>query len=167
MNERKRVRRIAQANEGQRRLFVIDIENVVGGAQNVTVEGARWARRMLERELGMQNDQHAVVAVGYSAGLLPAAHAFPGKSLAVRYGASGADTALIDAIDASHAARRYDQIVIVSGDGIFTDFAAEITNYGAKVIVAGHPGGVSARLRFAAHETIYFSTTYDLALEAA
>lgn len=115
----------------------------------------------------MRSDEHAIIAVGYSAGLFPAAQAFPGKSLAVRYGASGADLALIDAVDASHVARRYDEVVIVSGDGIFSGLAAEIASRGGKVIAVGHPGGVAARLRLAVHEVIYFRSTYDLSLEAA
>ena len=150
-----------------RRMFVIDIENVVGGARNVTFEGATWARRILEAELGMRTEEHAVVAVSASQALIPAAGAFPGKSLRVRFGESGADHALIDAIDVRHAARRYSDVVIASGDGIFANLAAGLAGYGVRVTAVGHEDAISAALRLASHQVQYLSHTYTGAQEVA
>lgn len=150
-----------------RRMFVIDIENVVGGARNVTFEGAMWARRILEAEMGMMAEEHAVVAVSASQALIPAAAAFRGKSLRVRFGESGADHALIDAIDVRHTATRYADVVIASGDGIFADLAARLAGAGVRVTAVGHEHGVSAALRLATHHVHYLSHSFASAEEVA
>ena len=141
-----------------RRLFVVDIENMVGGSSDITLASAVWARRTLEREFGLAADEHVVVAVGSSKALFPVSKAFPGKQVLLQRGVDGADLALIDSIDSEHAASRYDEVVIASGDGIFASLASMLAHYGATVTAAADPGRMSARLRFAAHHTHYFRT---------
>ena len=72
----------------------------------------------------MQPSDHVVVATSHHAAFtawfeLPRT----GIQLAVRSGPSGADYALLDALDLQHAAKRYDWLVIASGDGIFASTA--------------------------------------------
>ena len=150
-----------------RRLFVIDIENIAGSAYNVTPAGALRVRRLLERELGLADDEQAVIAVTADQGVFPVAQAFPGKQVLVRRGASGADLALIESIDARHTAARYDEVVLVSGDGIFAQLASMLAYYGATVTVAADANQLSARLRLASHRTHILNTLTSMYQKAA
>lgn len=145
----------------RRRLFVIDVENIVGGACNVTEQGAMWAREILRKELFMRDEEHAIIAVTASQALYPAALAFPGKLLRVRFGESGADLALIDALDPKKDATRYDEVIFASGDGIFAATASQFAGLGTRVAAIAHPGGFSPALRLAVHDTLYFKDTYE------
>jgi hypothetical protein len=65
-------------------------------------------------------------------------------------GISGADRALVDVLHQEHVAERFVEVVIVSGDGIFADVAAELGQQGVVVTVVARQGSLSARLRLAA-----------------
>lgn len=144
----------------QRRLFIVDIENIVGGAMLVTEEGAKQARHILEVELGLRSDEQVILAVTADQCVFPVARAFPGKTLRVRHGESGADLALIDSVDPAHVGARYDEALIISGDGIFTSLAVAIGYTGVRVTAAAYEARMSARLRLACHYAHFFQTPH-------
>ncbi|NYG59362.1 hypothetical protein BJ980_002285 [Nocardioides daedukensis] len=134
-----------------RQLILVDIENVVGGAV-LTPAAARWARTQIESVLSVRADDHVVIGMSH-VGLFDSALAWPGKKYVVNSGPNGADLALLAEME-SVRVERYDEVVLVSGDGIFTEAVSALIDRGARVTVLTHRAHCSKRLRLAAHETV-------------
>ena len=136
-----------------RRLVLVDIENVAGGAV-VTESIASWARDMVVESLGVAESEQVVVGTSH-VGAFNARAVWPGVRLRVRSGENGADLALLDVMRWERIEQRFDEIVLVSGDGIFADIVARLAAAGAQVTVASWAESLSTRLRLAAARTIY------------
>ena len=129
-----------------RALHLVDLENLIGAPG-----GPRWAvadtmgRYLLAS--GWQPGDHVVVAacgpliLQYQTGSGVASRSI------VAVGPDAADLALIAAADPTFVARRFDRVVIGSGDGIFAQLAAELEGCGVVVTVVGRGGAISRRLR--------------------
>lgn len=138
-----------------RRLVAVDIENCIGGAV-LTTSAASWAHETVLSELSCATDQ---VVIGVShVGLVETATAWPGARVVVRSGRDGADKALLDVLEHEGIAARFDEVILFSGDGIFTNAVAALAAAGVRVTVIGHQGHVAARLRIAAAESRYIGT---------
>ena len=72
------------------------------------------------------------------------------------YGADGADRALLEVLTYD-VHRRFERVVIASGDGIFAESVALLTQRGTHTTVVAHERGLSARLRMAASEVVLLS----------
>ena len=73
--------------------------------------------------------------------MLEAFAAWPGARMVYREGRNGADQALIN-VTSEGVSLRYDQVLICSGDGIFTSVARRLHRQGVRVTVVvglGHP----------------------------
>lgn len=152
---------VAVPKRPARRYFIVDIKNLLGGACYVTNEGVRFAEGVLRRELGMRPDDQALIGVTAVQAVFPVHRVFPGKAQRIQCGSDGAELAILGALDPAHVASRFDEVVIVSGDGMFAGSAAQLAFYGTRVIAAGHRSGMSAKLRLAAHRTHYFTNTFN------
>ena len=64
-----------------------------------------------------------------------------------RKGPDGADLALLDAVEVDLWSKRFDRVVIGSGDHIFTETAARLREAGLEVVVVGLDGHTSIDLR--------------------
>ncbi len=138
-----------------RRLVVVDLENVVGGLC-ATEAMTRWGKRFLDDSLGLL--PHDLVVVGVDGRTMPLvawdwerARIVPGRAQK-----DGADLALLEVLD-EDVARRFDEVVLVSGDGIFADIVASLIQQGVKVTVAAHESALSLELQLAASELILLS----------
>lgn len=87
--------------------------------------------------------------------------AFPGASLRWGIGPDGADRALLDAIDVGLLARRFDTLVIGSGDHVFWDLAYRARAVGLKVVVVSRPRSLSRLLASQADEIIEMASLVD------
>src|SRR5437870_5832613 len=114
-----------------RRLLVVDIENVAGGAV-VTKAMAEWARNVVESALNVVNGEQVVIGTSHL-GLFNAKSAWPCARMKVRSGQDGADIELLDVLATEDLARRFDEVVVVSGDGIFADAVARLGGSGVQV----------------------------------
>lgn len=141
-------------------LMLVDIENVVGGAVQ-TAESAITARRIIEGGVQLESTDQVIISSSHF-GALHSGLAWKGARLVVRSGPDGADLALLDVLEDESIASRFDRVVIVSGDGIFTDSIAALSALGVEVVVVGHRDGMSRRLRMAASQVIEFE---QIALE--
>lgn len=141
-----------------RQIILVDIENVVGGAV-LTRAAATWARTQIENVLDLRDDAQIVIGTSH-VGCLEAALAWPNKQYIVNSGPDGADLALLGEIETLRI-DRYDSVVLVSGDGIFTDAVATMARNGADVTVVAHYGLCSSRLRLAAARTIYLQPDHN------
>lgn len=133
-----------------RRMILVDIENVVGGGV-VKTEDAAAAFALIDPTIGsMDCDQFIVGASHVSA--IASGCARPSARLVVRSGKDGADIALLEVLKDEHVEERFDEVVLVSGDGIFADEVARLGSCGVKVTVVAADGKLSRQLRMAASE---------------
>jgi hypothetical protein len=143
----------------QRRLILIDIENVVGGAFRSRTQ-ANWARQEVERMIGPQADDQVVIATGKS-GLFPTRGAWPSARLQLGKGINGADLKLLEVMAGENVHERFAKIVLISGDGIFAEQVSLLAARGVHVTVVAHASGLSRRLKIAASEVKTFAHKYE------
>jgi hypothetical protein len=137
----------------QRRLVLVDIENIAGGATRSAGQ-AIWATAVVREALKLDDADHVVVGISHSS-LLEAGLAWPGIRLAVRSGPDGADRALLRVIDDENVSSRFNEVVIVSGDGIFSDAVASLGKNGVAVTVMAWSQACSRKLLVAASSVYY------------
>jgi hypothetical protein len=144
-----------------RRLVIVDIENVVGGAV-LSQEAALWAKAQVREVIAVTASDQIVIGTSHI-GLLPTGCAWPKLRFVVASGPDGADRALLEVLE-ENVAGRFGEVVLVSGDGIFTEAVSGLTRRGVRVAVVAHKDGLSNRLRMAATHVAYLPTRYDAAL---
>ena len=145
-------------DSGSRRLVLIDIENVVGGL--VCSEAiAEHARGSIEQAVGAHPMDQIVVATCHK-GYPYVAWSWPTALRRVRSGADGADLELLEMLD-DDVPHHFRHVVLVSGDGIFTDAVTELGHRGVRVTVAARRGFLSSRLRLAAAEVVYLNGIWE------
>lgn len=118
-----------------RTLHLVDLENLVAGV--VTEQSVSAAWQEYRRVLGVRWNDHVVVSVSEK-NALAAFLALPGTIQRVmgRNCPDGADLELIAAVDLGWAQTRFQQVVMASGDHIFTDLARDLSSRGIVVIQA-------------------------------
>lgn len=136
-----------------RRLVVVDIENVAGGAV-VTQAMADWARTVVETALHVAAGEQVVIGTSH-VGLFNAKDSWPSARVKARSGENGADLELLDVLATERVEDRFDEVALVSGDGLFTDVVAHLGRCGVKVTVVSWKTSMSARLRLAAGCVVY------------
>lgn len=148
-----------------RRLVVVDIENLVGGAVTCARQ-ARTARELFALTHVSEPGDHVVVGASHFS-LLPSGLGWPNTRLVVGSGVDGADLALVEVLTEERVESRFDEVVIASGDGIFGEAAAALAAAGVRVIVVARHNSCANRLRMAAHETVHLGTWTSMFGEAA
>ena len=130
-----------------RTLHLIDAENLLGGAV-FTVEQARSLRTTLELTSGYRHGDSVVIASSHmSAGELWIGWGDSARRL-VRSGPDGADLVLLDVLRAEQPHKRFDRVVVASGDGIFAADCARLQMLGCDVtVIAADEGSLSNSLR--------------------
>ncbi len=159
------INRSKRVEPTQRQLFVVDIENVIGGAAT-EADAVRWAKAVITDAVAVRPGDHVVVGISH-AGLLTTGCAWTDLRYVVGSGLDGADRALLEVLE-ERVAERYTHVVLVSGDGIFTDAVARLAAAGVETTVVAHPAKLSNRLRLAAHHVTHLcATSYPNSLDAA
>lgn len=138
-----------------RRLILIDIENISGGAIRTLAE-ARWVQRMLDSTLGLRHQEQVIIGVSKT-GAIHAGPVWSSARMVVGTGVDGADHALLNVLNNENIADRFDEVVLVSGDGIFTETVATLGGHGVKVTVVAHRTSLAKRLQMAASQTVSFA----------
>jgi uncharacterized LabA/DUF88 family protein len=85
----------------------------------------------------------------------------------VRSGADGADLALIEVLTGEHVHERFDEVVLVSGDGIFVEAVEKLEGTGVHVTVVADRESCSKRLRLAATRVVWLEPELAEELVAA
>ena len=142
-----------------RRLMLVDIENIAGGGLR-TPAAAAWSRRAVEAALAVVPGEQVIVGVSSIDGLFHAKNSWPQARVVLGLGRDGADHALLDVLDHEDVGARFSSVVIVSGDGIFADAAAELSRQGVTVTAVGWEMCMAARLRLAAGRTVLLDTPH-------
>jgi len=141
-----------------RRLVLVDVENVVGGAVKTEAQ-AHWARQEVESKIGFRENDHIVIAAGRK-GVFPSHAAWPTARIEIGLGLDGADLVLIEIMRSENIHQRFEEILLISGDGIFTDEVSKLGSLGARITVVAHEHGLSQRLKMSATNVKTFSKKY-------
>ena len=141
--------RTQRRNERRARtLHLVDIENLIGiDPKRASIHDVRQAfGRYAEAARQRAND---LLIVGCNPELaIKVADSLRGAGrIKSRTGADGADTALLETIDIDLWSKRFDRIVIGSGDHIFAPAVIDLTTAGLEVTVVARTGHVSRHLR--------------------
>ena len=149
----------------QRRLHLVDVENLVGTPRPAAIEVAAcsWRYAELVNPAGMDLcvvacNRGAAVDVGYN---------WPGVRLLWRSEHNEGDLALHDVLLDENVADRFGWIVVASGDGLFADPVARLGSDGVHVTVVANRCSLSRRLKLAAAEIIFFDGPLPPATSAA
>jgi hypothetical protein len=145
-----------------RKLVVVDFENVLfgrhEGLSRTFIDETREkivslaeARRPIDQFLVGCNPQLAFAA----------RDAFPTAQLITRTGTNGADRALVEHLDAIHAAARFTELCIVSGDHEFAGLARDARLAGLVVRVVAPSHGLSTALRLQATASVLLPAPLD------
>ena len=137
-----------------RRLFVIDIENAVGNGK-LTPESVAAEVRRIQEFYSFDDNDMAVLGVSHSANVFPAAE-WAGARIVLGKGENGADIALKKVLNEERLDERFQELILVSGDGIFTDDVEKLRAAGTKVTVDSRKRSLSRLLEVAA-TIVFFS----------
>lgn len=142
-----------------RTLHLIDIENLMGGT-DFTVDEAARLEDVYAPIAEVASGDFTVMASSHMAA--PAAwFGWPNARRLLQSGPDGADLALIDVMMAEDVHRRFDRVVIASGDGIFSDPCAWLQEVGCSVTVVTRREALSRRLAFAVRDVRFLEVKPD------
>lgn len=141
----------------ERRLTVVDIENLIGGAV-LHAKDVSWARRRLTAAGSLTSADQVVIGTSH-VGLLHVGTAWTQQRYVVGSGPNGADLALLDVL-AEDLPTKYGRVLLASGDGIFTDAVTSLTASGVDVHVVALRDRLSRRLRMAASQVTLLDQPY-------
>jgi len=149
-------------NHAPRRLVYVDLENLTGSCSPTETE-SRTAANWLKLHLGLQPQDHVVVAGDmHNALAVGSASKILNGTMRLGFGQDGADLSLLREAYATPRTvleSRYspvNEVVIGSGDGIFTPLAEHFRALGLTVIVVSIRGSLSLKLATASTSVIYF-----------
>ena len=148
-------RRMASGLAQGRRLALVDIENIAGGA--CLSGGAVSAAKQAVLATGAIGPADHVVVGTSHIGLVPVGSTWVGVRYVVRSGRDGADLALLGVLDENVAAR-FQSVVLASGDGIFTPAVAALAAAGIPTTVIGRRGHIARSLQLVAIRVLTLET---------
>ncbi|WP_417555871.1 NYN domain-containing protein [Microbacterium sp.] len=150
-----------------RRLILVDIENIVGGGDSMASQ-VRAAQSAIESVISPRPYDHVVLACGRFSVDTVGFEWEGARRLKVRSGVNGADLELLDVLETEHVGERFTEVVLVSGDGIFADSISHLAPAsGTDVTVVSRPEACSRRLRMAARNVLDLDFDPNAVLEAA
>jgi hypothetical protein len=142
-----------------RTLHLIDIENLMGGTHFTVDEAARLEElyapiaEVAPRDFTVMASSHIAAPAAW--------FGWPNARRLLQSGPDGADLALIDVMMAEDVYRRFDRVVIASGDGIFSDPCAWLQEVGCLVTVVTRREALSRRLAFAVRDVRFLEAEPD------
>lgn len=163
-SEAFRGRRADWAPEG-RKLHLVDIENLCGGSH---IDDRMVPVKMDEYDVaaGVDEVDHMIMACSPQL-VLPSKSCRRGAQVLVGRGVDGADDALLSAVAVEDIARRFDEVVIASGDHIFRTLAIALRLSGVAVTVVSRASALAGDLAAVAGKVVYMSELPEPAGEAS
>ncbi len=144
MNKRIELRK---HDKSTRKLFVVDIENAVGTGM-VNEESCKRAMERIYRDHKPQDGDLTVVGVSHSMNYFAVKNWNKSIRVVAEWGHDGADLALENVLANERVEKRFGEVVIVSGDGLFANQAARLRALGVKVTVDARAIQLSRLLAF-------------------
>lgn len=137
-----------------RKLILVDIENVIGGAC-LKRDEADWARWLISNVVEINPLDHVVLGTSH-VGLVDVGDAWPHVRYVAQSGKDGADLALLEVLN-EDIADRFGEIVLVSGDHIFANTIARLRAQGVHCTVVSHREHLSRQLQLTASEVRFLT----------
>ena len=120
-----------------RTLHLIDLENLCPHG-HVTANAVDRVWQLYTSRVGVYNDDGVVVAVDGARALVASGSLPRGIRLLTGRGPNGADRVLLGVVDVAWAKRRYERVVVASGDHVFAPSIRACQAAGVRVeLVAG------------------------------
>ena len=138
-----------------RRLFVVDIENAIGSGKISTAQVVREQQRITADHHITGND-FVVLGISHPANAFPA-KAWPKSRLVMKKGHDGADLALKNVLTTENVAKRFSEVIIISGDGTFAQEAMMLRALGTRVVVDAESANIAKDLVKSADTIIFRS----------
>lgn len=133
-----------------RTLHAVDIDNLLGGPDGTDRSQIERVLTSYRRAAEYQPGDHVIVATGCNGlHVLEAELAWARVAHRRRRGRDGADNLLIEELEWVQETKRFDRVVIGSGDHIFASAAQSLIAAGIAVRVVATPRGLSRHLRIA------------------
>lgn len=128
-----------------RTLHLLDVENLAGDPW-ASDDLLAHARTVYCEVVGYRADDHSIA--GCNGRLIHRASTIwmPGGLWRVGHGADGGENSILAVVDPADVSRRFDRVVIGSGDHAFTDLARALRDLGVEVWVAARPGSLARPL---------------------
>ncbi len=127
-----------------RRIFIVDIENAIGNGV-ITEEDVVRVKSSLEKFYSICDKDLVVVGVSHSNSVFPA-HAWTSARIVLKRGHNGADIALKKVLGHERIGTRFEEVVIVSGDGIFSEEVKFLKSLGVRVTIHAGIRCIASRL---------------------
>ena len=138
---------LMKGGKSARKLFVVDIENAVGSG--IVNEGScRRAMGRIYQAHKPQDGDLTVIGVSHTENLFAVKSWNPSIRVVAKWGHDGADLALENVLEHEDVENRFDEVVIVSGDGLFAKQATRLRSIGVKVTVDARAAQLSRLLAF-------------------
>ncbi|MBG0816060.1 NYN domain-containing protein [Planomonospora sp. ID82291] len=135
-----------------RAVHLLDIENLTASTRPSTPE-VTAVMGLYRTIVPVGPMDQFIVAVNHNA-LVAVGIALRGVQLLARSGPDGADRALVEAALDGRIDRRFDQVVIGSGDGYFTELAVWLAGRGVHVTAVSLRDALSRRLHAAVPDVV-------------
>lgn len=142
-----------------RTAVLVDLENAA--ASPIPTLHATQAVQVMVSSLVPDPEAHYIVATG-TRSHIDVAFGWRGGRIWARGGQHGAELELLDRARHENLAGRYQEIMVVSGDGMFTDYVSELGRLGVTTTVVGWRHSMSRSLRMAAHHVVYFDSIMNV-----
>lgn len=143
----------------RRSLHLIDVENLTGSGTPSTVDLV--ARRGQYVSLGLVGPRDHLVVASNPYIAVDVGTTWDGARLTVAHGPDGADRALAEIVLTERVDRRYDRVIVASGDAYFVDVVVALQDAGVPVTVVSRRDALSARLRLAATAVVMIDPAPD------
>lgn len=127
-----------------RKLFLVDIENYCGRPV-LTEEDVAFVKEDLSETCGVSESDLVVIGTSHSSNLLYSEIGWPSARQVIMLGHDGADKALIDVV-AEYRIETFVEVVLLSGDGIFSGVVETIRRSGVSVTVSSLARSLSGSL---------------------
>lgn len=130
----------------KRRLILVDIENLCDEPA-LSAERVLLARKLADGLCGFTDRDLFVVGTSHHGNFLAAKLNWPKASHVLKFGHDGADLALIEAAKGfMPRVGTFDEVLLFSGDGIFSELVGEMSASGIPVTVISAAKSLSRRL---------------------
>jgi len=150
-----------------RRLVLVDIENIVGGGVSMATQ-VRSAQSAIEAAVKPRPNDQVVLACGRFSIDTVGFEWVGARRLKFRSGIDGADLELLEVLETEHVGERFTEVVLVSGDGIFTDAISRLAlTSGTDITLVSRADACSRRLRMAAKTVLDLDFDPNAFMEAA
>lgn len=150
-------------HQNSRKIVLIDLENMLfGDHESVAAQNNQSGEQILSLAEARRPTDHLIVGCNPHLAFV-AKDLFPTAKIVTGKGKDGADLALVATIDLDHAARRFSELCIVSGDHAFTELARHARRAGLGVRVVAPHAGLSTELRLQANMSVLVPEAPDIA----